>query len=298
MKQKAPFIGAIILLLAGYSAYPFIQPSKPTVSTAKAGVTLISGELDMPGMGRTRQIRLYLPLGYATSGKRYPVLYMHDAQNLFDELTAYDAEWQVDEAMDALARDGKLEAIVVGIDNGGEKRMTELNPFDHRKFGKGEGKAYVNFIVNTVKPMIDARYRTKPDRANTAIMGSSMGGLISHYAMLQHSTVFSKAGIFSPSYPIGHQMFRTAVATPAPPDARLYLLVGDKEGHEMVEQAVGMHDQLVKMGHPATNTTVKVVRGGEHSEAFWRAEFREAVLWLFVEPVKYQRDWQSTDEQF
>ena len=286
MNRKILAIGAVVLLCAGYFAYTFMQPAKPTVSTAQAGVSLLSGLLDMPGLGRTRQIRLYLPPGYATSGKRYPVLYMHDAQNLFDVVTAYSGEWQVDEAMDALARDGKLEAIVVGIDNGLEKRMTELNPFDHPQFGKGEGEAYMNFIVHTVKPMIDARYRTKPDRANTAVMGSSMGGLISHYAMLQHSTVFSKAGIFSPSYPIGHQMFKTAAATPAPTDARMYLLVGDKEGREMVEQAVRMRTQLVKMGHPETNTTVKVVRGGEHSEAFWRGEFREAMLWMFAAPAK------------
>lgn len=286
MKHKTLVIGAIVLLCAGCSADGFMQPRKPTVSTAQAGVSLLRGELDMPGLGRTRQIRLYLPPSYATSGKHYPVLYMHDAQNLFDALTAYGEEWQVDEAMDALARDGKLEAIVVGIDNGQEKRMTELNPFDHPEFGNGEGKGYLNFIVNVVKPMIDARYRTKPDRASTAVMGSSMGGLISHYAMLQHPTVFSKAGIFSPSYPIGHQMFKTAAATPGPTDARMYFLVGAKEGEEMVKQAVRMREQLVTMGHPEANTTVKVVREGMHSESFWRSEFREALLWMFAEPAK------------
>jgi predicted alpha/beta superfamily hydrolase len=286
MKPKTLVIGAIVLLCAGYAAYAFMQPGKPTVSTAQAGVSLLPTELNMPELGRTRKIRLYLPPGYATSGKHYPVLYMHDGQNLFDAVTAYADEWQVDEAMDALARDGKLEAIVVGIDNGQEKRMTELNPFDHPEFGKGEGKGYLSFIVNTVKPMIDARYRTKPDRANTAVMGSSMGGLISHYAMLQHPTVFSKAGIFSPSYPIGHEMFKAAAAKPGPTDARMYLLVGTKEGDEMVKQAVRMREQLVKMGHPEANTTVKVVRDGEHSEAFWRSEFREALLWMFAEPAK------------
>lgn len=285
MNKMTLATGAAVLLCAVNSTYAFMPPAKPTVSTAQAGVSLLSGELDMPGLARTRQIRLYLPPGYATSGKRYPVLYMHDAQNLFDVATAHDGEWQVDETMDALARDGKLEAIVVGIDNGREKRMTELNPFDDPQFGKGEGEGYMNFIVNTVKPMIDAGYRTKPDRANTAVMGSSMGGLISHYAVLQHRRVFSKAGIFSPAYLIGHQMFKTAAATPAPTDARLYLLVGDKEGDKRVEQAVRMRDHLVKMGHPEANSIVKVVRGGEHSEALWRAEFREAILWMFAEPA-------------
>ena len=238
------------------------------------------------GLDRKRQIRLYLPPGYAQSAKRYPVLYMHDAQNLFDVKTAHAGEWEIDEAMDALAREGKLEAIVVGIDNGREKRMTELNPFDHPHFGKGEGDRYMNFVVNTVKPLIDARYRTMPDRANTAVMGSSMGGLISHYAVNQHPDVFSTAGIFSPSYLIGPDMFKAAAAKPASKDARLYLLIGEREGREMVEATGRMRDDLVKAGHPRGNTALKVVPGGEHTEAFWRNEFREALLWMFAKPAK------------
>lgn len=282
MIKKAFIVVAMTVLCTACEAGADSQPTKSAVSTAQPGVSLPSGELDMPGLERKRQIRLYLPPGYAASDKRYPVLYMHDAQNLFDAATAHAGEWQVDEAMDALAREGKLEAIVVGIDNGREKRMTELNPFDHTHFGKGEGERYMNFVVNTVKPLIDARYRTMPDRANTAVMGSSMGGLISQYAIHQHPNVFSKAGIFSPAYLIGHGMFKTAAAKPAPPDARLYLLIGTREGRAMVDQTGRMRDDLVKSGHPPANTALKIVRGGEHNEAFWSSEFRQAVLWMFA----------------
>ncbi len=188
----------------------------------------------MPGLDRTRQIRVYVPPGYATSGKRYPVLYMHDGQNLFDDATAYAGEWHVDETMNALSRSGKLELIVVGIDNGKEKRMTELNPWPNPRFGAAEGKQYMDFVVKVLKPLIDKQYRTKADRANTAIMGSSIGGLISHYAIVQYPEVFSKAGIFSPAYWTAGPSFDYFAAKPAAGDARLYFLMGEKEGDSMV----------------------------------------------------------------
>lgn len=127
---------------------------QPKASTALAEVTVLTEVFAMPGLNRHRQVRLYLPPGYSSSDKRYPVLYMHDGQNLFDEATAYAGEWGVDETLNELASAGQLELIVVAIDNGGEKRMTELNPVDHAKFGKAEGKAYVEFIATTVKPYI------------------------------------------------------------------------------------------------------------------------------------------------
>ncbi|MES2321074.1 MAG: alpha/beta hydrolase-fold protein [Pseudomonadota bacterium] len=250
-------------------------------STAQPTVSVLAEQLDMPGLDRKRQVRLYLPPGYAGSTKRYPVLYMHDAQNLFDSATAHAGEWQIDETLNTLAREGKLELIVVGIDNGREKRMTELNPWDDSEFGKGEGKRYMDFVVKTVKPLIDARYRTLPDRASTAIMGSSMGGLISHYAIHQHPDVFSKAGIFSPAYLIGKEAFNFVAEKPARKDARLYLLVGTAEGSERVEKAERMRADLVRISRQSGNTVLKVVPGGEHNEGFWRAEFRQAILWMF-----------------
>ncbi|MES2017136.1 MAG: alpha/beta hydrolase-fold protein [Pseudomonadota bacterium] len=268
---------ALMLLCAGSA-----HAGTPAASTALPGVSLLAPQLDMPGLKRQRQLRIYLPPGYASSGKRYPVLYMHDAQNLFDRATAYAGEWQVDETLDALAREGKLELIVVGIDNGREQRMTELNPWSHPQFGAGEGKQYMDFIVQVVKPLIDARYRTKADRANTGVMGSSMGGLISHYAINQYPQVFSKAGIFSPSYAIGPDAFAFVAARPALPDARLYLLMGELEGGSMVPDVQRMHAQLLANGHAPGNEKLTIVPGANHNEAFWSAQFGQAVLWLFA----------------
>ena len=277
-------VAALALLCAGCNAVADSKAGKPKRSTAQPGVSLLPAELAMPGLDRKRQVRLYLPPGYATSGKRYPVLYMHDGQNLFDAATAHDGEWQVDEIMDGLAGEGKLELIVVAIDNGKDKRMTELNPWDDAEFGSGEGERYMDFVVKTVKPRIDAQYRTMPERANTGLMGSSMGGLISHYGIHRYPDVFSKAGLFSPAYIIGNEMFNYAGKVPARSDARMYLLVGDQEGQERVDKAVRMGDHLVKLGLPPANRVVKVVPGGQHNEAFWQAEFREAVLWMFAKP--------------
>ncbi len=254
----------------------------PRPSTAQANVSVLPQLLEIPGLARLRQVRLYLPPGYADSGKRYPVLYMHDGQNLFDDTTAYAGEWKVDETLNALARAGRLELIVVGIDNGQDKRMSELNPWDNAKFGQSEARAYLDFIVKVLKPRIDRDYRSLPDRQHTAIMGSSMGGLISHYALTQYPEVFGGAGIFSPSYWIGQSAALDYFAqNPAPADARLYLLSGDQEGRDMVDNMRAVHQSLLKAGHPSQNLAIKVTPGAGHNEAFWAGEFEQAVLWLF-----------------
>jgi len=268
-------------LLMSLTILATAAPAAEKPSTALPGVSLLGEPIAMPGLERKRQLRLYLPPGYATSNKRYPVLYMHDGQNLFDAATAYAGEWKVDETLDALAKEGKLELIVVGIDNGAEKRMTELNAWDNDRIGKGEGREYTDFIVRTVKPMVDKRYRTLPDRANTAIMGSSMGGLASHYALVQYPDVFSKAGVFSPAYWTAQPSFGFVASKPTPKDARVFLLMGGKEGPQMNADVKRMAEVIGKTGHPAENTVLKLVPQAEHNEAFWAGELREALLWMF-----------------
>jgi len=276
-----PFVLIAALAIPAGAADKPAESARP--STALPGVSLLGSPITIPGLDRKRQLRLYLPPGYATSSKRYPVLYMHDGQNLFDNATAYSGEWKVDETLDALAKEGKLELIVVGIDNGQDKRMTELNAWDNQRFGKGEGRAYTDFIVKTVKPMIDQQYRTLPGRAHTAIMGSSMGGLASHYALLQYPEVFASAGVFSPAYwTAGQPVFDFVTSKPAPKDARLFLLMGGKEGRQMNADVKRMAAVMKQSGHPADNTVLKIVPEAEHNEAFWAGELREALLWMFA----------------
>lgn len=251
------------------------------VSTAAAEVTVLNEAFVMPGLNRSRQVRLYLPPGYGTSDKSYPVLYMHDGQNVFDNATAYAGEWGVDETLNDLAVAGQLELIVVAIDNGAEKRMTELNPADHAEFGKAEGKAYVEFIANTVKPYIDKHYRTLADAEHTGIMGSSMGGLISYYAILQFPDVFGKAGIFSPSYWAAGQQVSWFENQPAAQEARLYFYMGGKEGDSMVPDVERVYQAVLSKGHATEQTQYHLVADADHNEAAWRNEFKTAVLWMF-----------------
>lgn len=266
---------ALLLNLAGCAAPPRVK-----THTALPGVEVLPTALDIPGLDRQRQLRIYLPPGYAQSSERYPVLYMHDGQNLFDDFTSYVGEWGVDETLDELARSHGLKLIVVGIDNGGDKRMTELNPADHPQFGKGEGAEYMRFIVEVVKPLIDRQYRTRPEREHTAVMGSSMGGLISHYAIQQYPQVFSKAGIFSPSYWAAPAL-RDATQRPLPADARLYLYMGGREGAEMNRDVRQMVTALSGGALPAEQLRFSAQPKADHNEAAWWTEFGPALLWLF-----------------
>lgn len=148
-----------------------------------------------PQLGNSRSLRIYLPPSYGTrSDLRYPVLYMHDGQNLFDARSAaYGVEWGIDETMDRLIAEGKMaEAIVVGIDNTPE-RIAEYTPCCDPQHGGGKLEQYESFIVDTVKPYIDRTYRTLPGKEHTALMGSSLGGIASVH-MAAHRVVFPASG--------------------------------------------------------------------------------------------------------
>lgn len=253
----------------------------PRTPSALPNVSVLPTPLPMPGLDRSRTLRVYVPPGYANHpDQRYPVIYMHDGQNLFDDATSYAGEWGVDETMDALAASHGFEAIVVGIDNGGERRMAELSPVANSEAKRPEGPQYMAFVVDVVKPWVDQHYRTRPERDSTAIIGSSMGGLISHYALNRYPGVFSKAGIFSPSYWAAPVMPEQAAQQPLPAGARVYLYVGGEEDGSMEGDTRRMHAAL---GGPAATAqlSLHVAPEAEHNEAAWRAEFARAVIWLF-----------------
>ncbi|HEU0300530.1 MAG TPA: alpha/beta hydrolase-fold protein [Longimicrobium sp.] len=264
------------------------SPRPARASTARANVTVLDPAFAIPQLGRTRRVWIYLPPDYATSDKTYPVLYMHDGQNVFDEATSFAGEWGVDEALDSLHAAGDWGAIVVAVDNGGQRRLDEYSPWRNARYGGGEGDAYVDFLAHTLKPWIDARYRTRPDRASTGIAGSSMGGLISLYAALKHPGVFGRAGVFSPAFWFaGDSAFAHArSANPPHPGTRFYVVTGAREG-DQPEVYVRDHERMVETLHAAgfaRGAQVRaLVRGdGTHSEGFWRREFPAAYRWLFA----------------
>jgi predicted alpha/beta superfamily hydrolase len=236
-----------------------------------------------PELHNHRDVYVYLPPSYAAGDPdaRFPVLYMHDGQNLFDEYFSYSGEWGVDESLDSLHAKSGFGLIVVGIDNGSDKRMNEYSPWKNERFGDPEGAAYVDFVAQTLKPLVDKTYRTLPGRGHTGIMGSSMGGLISHYALLRYPQTFSKGGIFSPSYWFSPEVFSYTTAARLPGNARLYFRLGGQEGKEMESGLQKMLTHLQKIGLPPSSVNAKVIPGGKHHESFWRHEFPLAVRWLF-----------------
>lgn len=245
-------------------------------NTASAQVSTFT--IDAPQLGGPRKIWMYLPKSYASEKKKhYPVLYLHDAQNLFDAKTSFAGEWEVDETLDSLGSD----LIVVGIENGGEKRLAELTPFPNEKYGGGGADAYVDFIVKTLKPHIDRVYRTKTARRHTAIGGSSLGGLVSFYAALRHPDLFGKVLCFSPSFWFSNEIYNFAEKQDDI-KMKVYFLCGDSESDDMVPDLERMSRLLdTKRCYCEKLTNKKVVKGGKHNEKLWREGFRDAILWLF-----------------
>jgi predicted alpha/beta superfamily hydrolase len=235
--------------------------------------------IDALQLKTTRKIWLYLPKNYTTSTKKYPVIYMHDAQNLFDVKTSFAGEWNIDEKLDSL----NAQVIVVGIENGGEKRMDELTPFKHPKYNGGNANNYLDFIVNTLKPEIDKKYRTKTNTKNTAIMGSSLGGLTSYYAILKYPKVFGKAGIFSPSFWFNRNEIIKLTMEASKLNTKIYFLCGDNEGDADVIPDLNKIEELVNTNRCyCLNLNKKVIiEGGQHNEKLWRDNFVKAYLWLF-----------------
>src|SRR5438067_8253158 len=153
------------------------------------GTVKILEDLHSPQLDNERDILVYLPPSYASGDKRYPVIYMHDGQNLFDPNTSFAGEWEVDQTLEKAARDG-VEAIVVGIPNMGPQRCDEYSPFVDAKAGGGKGDAYIAFITDTLRPLINDDFRTLTERENTGIAGSSLGGLISLYGFFRARETF------------------------------------------------------------------------------------------------------------
>ncbi|MEZ4795567.1 MAG: glycoside hydrolase family 31 protein [Flavobacteriaceae bacterium] len=272
-------------------------------STAQKNVSVLSETFKIPQLDRERRVWLYLPPDYDNSKENYPVLYMHDAQNIFDTKTSYAGEWNVDETLNSLFYESGFKMIVVGIDNGGDKRLDEYSPWTNTKYGGGEGNKYVDFIVNTLKPYIDKNYRTITNKDNTAIFGSSMGGLISHYAALKYPNVFGKIGVYSPSFWFAPEVNEFSKQKGNIQDTKMYFLAGGKEGvdagFDEISQTVidmnNMMDVLTKAGFPSENMTSKIVPEGEHNEKLWRDNFEEAITWLFPESKK-EREFKNIEQ--
>lgn len=251
-------------------------PKQPKKSTASKNVRIVETAFYMPQLNRYRRIWVYLPESYAASRKKYPVLYMHDGQNVFEDTSSFSGEWGVDEALDTLGKKYG-ETIVIAIDNGGNKRLNEYSPYDMERFGKGEGDAYVDFLVKTLKPYVEKKYRTKKCRRYRYVAGSSMGGLISLYAMLKYPKTFGGAGVFSPAFWIAPQLKSDIQQKGKKLKSKIYFYAGQQENEHMVPDMLAAFLQLHAVSKAKMTSVIRTE--GRHNEATWRQEFPLFYKW-------------------
>ncbi len=300
-------------LLRGATSATLVIPQAVTAQSGRyrvaahnlAGTTLSSETLVTVGTARLvrhaafpsqfagpRHVDVWLPPGYhANADDRYPVLYMHDGQNLFDPSLSYGGvTWGIDEAMHRLIAAGKTRgAIVVGIWNNGYDRLADYMPRqavtapELTLWPNGprlasaaiKSDGYLKFIVEELKPFIDRTYRTQPDRAHTSIMGSSMGGLISAYALAQYPDVFGAAGCVSTHWPIGDgcAVEYFAKALPKAGAHRVYFDFGTATLDALYEPFQQRMDAALRtLGYTeGRDWLTKKFPGAEHNEKAWAA---------------------------
>lgn len=235
-------------------------------------------------LGNDRQITIYLPAGYDETDRRYPVLYMHDGQNLFEPHRAFipGQHWRLSEAADMAIGERTAEpAIMVGLDNSGAARIDEYTPTRDPKMRAG-GKAvdHARMIIDEVKPFIDQRYRTLTDPANTAVGGSSLGGLISLHLGFTHPEIFGRVAALSPSvWWHDRAILKEVDQTHVRP--RIWLDIGGREGVEAMNGARALRDKLWARGWDDTNFKYHEDRRGDHSERAWATRARMMLEFLF-----------------
>lgn len=235
----------------------------------------------LPTLGVERTLRVYLPRGYTNcEGCRYPVVYFMDGQNVFDAATSYVGEWGADETLDDLLAKHDLAVIAVGVDHGGEARMQELSVWENPEFRPAKGEAFLADLVGAVKPAIDARYRTRAAAASTTIVGSSMGGLMAHAALLRRPDVFGGAIIFSPSYWFSPAIAEETARTPLKPGQYALIYAGGKESDAMLPQARAMFETFTQ-GSPSLRLNFLEDPIAGHNEAAWRAVLPTALCRRF-----------------
>jgi len=244
-------------------------------------IQVISDEFEVPQLIKTRRIAALLPYDYDQSEKRYPVLYLQDGQNLFDDYAPFGS-WGVDKKLAVMAERRTHEVIIIAIDHAEEERIEEFTPSYRTRLGVGQGKKYVSFLADTLKPYIDSHFRTQPERENTGIGGSSMGGLISIYAGLRYPGIYSKLMIFSPSLWVAPNIHFHAIQFKEVEHTKVYLYGGGAEGANVVPNIQKLKAALLAQGQSKDmQFELAIDPVGEHNEKRWGEEFPRAIEWLF-----------------
>ncbi len=251
--------------------------------------------LNLNKLGRKRKLRIYLPNAYANQEQSFGVLYMHDGCNLFNDNEAtYGTAWQVANTLEALVSKAlAMPIIIVGIDNS-EYRWDEYSPwtfsgipnfkgYDVEGRG-GKGEAYAQDLIEIIKPYIDNNYRTKPDRLNTGIASSSMGGLISIYIGMKYSNTFAYIGAFSTATRFAEQELLAFIKNTNVLNQYYYLDAGTHEAingdNPYYNGLVKMYDTLLAKDIKETNIKPIVAFNHQHNEAAWAQRFPDFLTWI------------------
>ena len=248
-------------------------------------IEVLSETFEIPQLNKKRRVHVLLPHDYYEQPDRhYPVLYMTDAQNLFNDGSPY-GNWAIDKSLARLASEGKADVIIVAIDHAGEERIQEFSPYDNPRLGKGLGLQFLRFVKDTLKPFVDNQYRTKRDRLNTGIGGSSVGGLLAIYAALMFPDVFGRLMIFSPSLWISQRIYFDAIHFFEPFETRIYIYAGGNEGAHMLSNVDKLQETLHSQGfgYSRVKINTSIDPDGKHNEEQWSKEFPHALKWLFFE---------------
>lgn len=271
----------------------------------KSGTVRVIENFPMKRLKRLRSLRIYLPPDYERNNSRYPVLYMQDGQNLFDEaVSAYGKAWEVQQTLDDLYNEGKTKGIiVVGIDNDPGLRFLEYSPWYNNsieeamphvgltKLPGGGGFEYLEYIVNELKPYIDKNYRTLKGREYTAIGGSSMGAFISLAAGVRYQEVFSKvAALSSASFFAEKQLKSLIESTGKKLPMKIYMDVGTKETSNpevsdfpqiYMKSNEEIFNSFKKIGLKDDEIKFNIIEGAIHNEREWAKRFPQVIEWLF-----------------
>lgn len=254
---------------------PFKQSYLPQVK-------IISDEFEIPQLNKTRKIWALLPHDYDKTEERYPVMYLQDAQNLFNEKAAY-GNWEIDKKLAVMSEYKIGKIIIIAIEHAEEDRIKEYN-VGKTVLGKGQGKKYIRFVTETLKPFVDQNFRTKTEREFTGIGGSSMGGLVSIFSGLKNPETYGKLMIFSPSlWVVPELKINPKKAYSA--DTKIYLYAGGDESETMIEHVKKFQENLLSSHFVKDKIKINlsINRYGTHSETYWSDEFPKAIEWLFFQ---------------
>jgi predicted alpha/beta superfamily hydrolase len=254
---------------------PFKQSFLPQVQ-------LISDEFEIPQLNKTRKIWALLPHDYDNSSESYPVMYLQDAQNLFNESAEF-GNWEIDKKLAVMSEYKIGKIIVIAIEHAEEDRILEYN-VGKTVLGKGQGKKYIRFVTETLKPFVDSNFRTKKEREFTGIGGSSMGGLVSIFSGLKNPEVYGKLMIFSPSLWVVPELKITAKKENTS-DVKIYLYAGGEESKNLLAEVKKFHQDLISKEFitDSSQINLSINRKGKHTETYWSDEFPKAIEWLFFQ---------------